>query len=55
MAMPETLQDVIAILLGTDPADVHPDIAFAGTRLQARSHARGSTRLLNSNSAWPAR
>jgi phosphopantetheine--protein transferase-like protein len=34
MATPETLQDVIATLLGTDPADVHPDIAFAGTRLQ---------------------
>lgn len=34
MATPETLQDVIATLLGTDPADVHPDMAFAGTRLQ---------------------
>ena len=30
----ETLQDVIATLLGTEPADVHPDLAFAGTRLQ---------------------
>jgi holo-[acyl-carrier protein] synthase len=34
MATPETLQDVIATLLGADPADVHPDMAFAGTRLQ---------------------
>ena len=34
MARPETLQDVIATLLETDPADVHPDFTFAGTRLQ---------------------
>jgi phosphopantetheinyl transferase (holo-ACP synthase) len=34
MATPETLQGIIATLLGTDPADVHPDLAFAGTRLQ---------------------
>jgi phosphopantetheine--protein transferase-like protein len=34
MATPETLQGIIATLLGTNPADVHPDIAFAGTRLQ---------------------
>jgi hypothetical protein len=34
MARPETLQDVIAVLLETDPADVHPDLTFAGTRLQ---------------------
>ena len=34
MATPETLQDVIATLLGMAPADVHPAIAFAGTRLQ---------------------
>ena len=34
MATPETLRDMIATLLGTAPADVHPDIAFAGTRLQ---------------------
>ena len=34
MATPETLQDVIATLLGADPADIHPDVAFAGTRLQ---------------------
>ena len=34
MARPETLQDVIATLLETDPADVHPDLTFAGTRLQ---------------------
>jgi holo-[acyl-carrier protein] synthase len=34
MATPETLQDIIATLLGTDPADVHADLAFAGTRLQ---------------------
>jgi phosphopantetheine--protein transferase-like protein len=34
MATPETLQGIIATLLGTDPADVHPDTAFAGTRLQ---------------------
>lgn len=34
MAMPETLQDVIATLLETDPANVRADLAFAGTRLQ---------------------
>lgn len=34
MPTPETLQDVIATLLGTDPADVHPALPFAGTRLQ---------------------
>jgi phosphopantetheinyl transferase (holo-ACP synthase) len=34
MARPDTLQDVIATLLETDPADVHPDLTFAGTRLQ---------------------
>lgn len=34
MATSETLQDVVAALLGTKPADVHPELAFAGTRLQ---------------------
>lgn len=34
MATPETLQDVVATLLGTQSVDVHPDFAFAGTRLQ---------------------
>jgi holo-[acyl-carrier protein] synthase len=34
MPMPETLQDIIATQLGTDPADVHSDFTFAGTRLQ---------------------
>jgi holo-[acyl-carrier protein] synthase len=33
--MPETLQDIIATLLGMDSADVHSDLAFAGTRLQS--------------------
>jgi hypothetical protein len=34
MATLETLQDILATLLGTAPADMHPDLAFAGTRLQ---------------------
>lgn len=34
MPMPEILQDIIATLLGTDPTAVHPDLTFAGTRLQ---------------------
>ena len=34
MATLETLQDIVATLLGTEPAGVHPDLAFAGTRLQ---------------------
>jgi phosphopantetheinyl transferase (holo-ACP synthase) len=34
MATSETLQDVVATLLGTSPAGVHSDLAFAGTRLQ---------------------
>jgi len=34
MATSDTLQDVVAALLGTEPAAVRPDLAFAGTRLQ---------------------
>jgi phosphopantetheine--protein transferase-like protein len=34
MITPETLQNIVATLLETEPADVHPDLAFAGTRLQ---------------------
>lgn len=34
MTTPETLQNIVATLLETEPADVHPALAFGGTRLQ---------------------